>query len=356
MTEGEKERKAKIEAYVKRMEAEMNQRGLLSEIELSAEEAKRQLGQRLIDEKLSALPREDGSEKPCPRCGMRVRVRSKNVPRTFKSLSGIHTFSRNYHFCESCKEGFYPRDEELGLSKSSDVSNEVAKRLSDFFVNDPFETAEERWPIHYPFMPASANQFRQDFERLGEKLEEADEGVLESALLAPSTEKAEVLYVQNDGAMVSMQNGEWREVKSAVLFTNDKHLRGTEEKRGVISEARYVSVLGNQEEFKKVLKPALKVANAMMAQLIVWLADGAKGNWTLASRLCPRAIQILDWFHAVEHAALCAKLLLGEGDVCGLLFRRRVEELLLNGQVKECIKELQGCIALAPKGERAKMG
>jgi hypothetical protein len=145
-------------------------------------------------------------------------------------------------------------------------------------------------------------------------------------------------------------SGEWKEVKSAVLFTNDKHLRRTKEKRGEISEARYVSVLGNQKEFKKVLKPALKVANAFAASIVIWLADGAKGNWNLASLLCPRAIQILDWFHAIEHVADCAKLLFGEGDACAELFRRRVQELLLSGQIQQCISELKDCIEDAPSG------
>lgn len=350
MTEEEKEHLRRLEAYVKLMEEQLNQKSLLSQMELETEEEKRQLGQRRMDEKLVRLAKEGGKKSPCPKCGALTRVRTKAVPRTFKSLSGTHTFTRNYHYCENCKEGFYPRDEELGLARDTEISNELAKRTCDFFLNDPFETAEERWPVHYPHLPLSANQFRGDAERLGKKLEAADEAVLESALKAPSTQKAEVLYVQNDGALLSMQTGEWKEVKSAVLFTKDKHLKGTEKKRGEILEARYVSVLGNQEEFKKVLEPALKVANAIAAAVVVWLADGAKGNWNLARRLCPRAIQILDWFHAVEHAVHVAKLLFGEDDPHVELFRHRVEELLLAGQVKECIKELQSCIELAPHG------
>jgi hypothetical protein len=97
--------------------------------------------------------------------------------------------------------------------------------MTDFFINDPFEICEQRWPVHYPHLSASSNQFRQVAKRLGVTLEEADEAVLESSLKPPSSERAEVLYVQNDGALVSMQNGEWREVKSAVLFTDDKHCR-----------------------------------------------------------------------------------------------------------------------------------
>ena len=350
MTEEEKERQARLEAFNKLIEEGVNQRSLLSSMELETEEEKRQLGQRRMDEKLAALSAEDETGKRCPWCGKKVRVRTKAVPRTFKSLSGTHTFARNYHYCEKCKKGFYPRDIELGLPDDSEVSTEVAKRLADFYINDPFEVAEERWPIHYPFTPASANLFRKDAERLGEKVEAADEGVLAGALKPPSTEKPHVLYVQNDGALVSMQRGEWKEVKSAVVFTDDKHVKGTDERRGQISDAHYVSVLGDQEAFTKVLQPTLKVVNAMRAAMVVWLADGARGNWVLASKLFPKALQILDWFHAIEHASNCAKLLLGEGDACVTLFVQRVEHLLGSDQVKQCIQELQAVIELAPSG------
>jgi hypothetical protein len=145
-----------------------------------------------------------------------------------------------------------------------------------------------------------------------------------------------------------------REVKSAVVFSDENHLRGTAERRGQISQAHYVSVLGDQDAFKKVLSPTLQVMNAARAAMVVWLADGARGNWGLAGMLAPRAIQILDWFHAVEHASDCAKLLFGEGDLCARLFSARVEHLLISGQVKRCIKELQDTIEFAPGGAALK--
>src|SRR5688572_2158408 len=77
----------------------------------------------------------------------------------------------------AARRGFTLEMRSWVLPKDSEVSTEVAKRLADFYLNDPFEIAAERWVTHYPFMKASANQFRQDAERLGEKLEAADVGV-----------------------------------------------------------------------------------------------------------------------------------------------------------------------------------
>jgi hypothetical protein len=344
MTEDEKKRREEIEAFSKLIEEGVNKRGLLDDIEIEAEQAKREFGHQRVAQKLAALPPESGEPKPCPRCGRLAKVRAKDIPRTFEGMNGTHTYVRNQHYCEYCKASFFPRDEELGILKGAGISNEVAKRVLDFSINVPFEACEERWEVHYPLMPLSANQFRQVGKRLAQAMEGCDEGLLESSLQPPSLEPAKVLYVQNDGAMVSMQNGEWREVKSAVMFNDDEHLRGSEKVRGEILKARYVSVLGSQEEFQQKLKPALKVINAISAAVIIWLADGAKGNWSLASLLCPRAIQILDWFHAIEHASDCAKQLFGDGDACVELFRQRIQNLLLAGDVKRCIRELLDCV------------
>jgi hypothetical protein len=139
----------------------MKKRGVLSQMEREVEKAKQRLGEELLAKKLAELGPEDDLPKPCPMCGKDARVRRKSVKRTFVSLSGEHTLSRNFHYCELCREGFYPRDEELGLPKMGDVSTEVLDLMSDMAVNDPFGFAEQRWALHHPHIPASPNQFRQ---------------------------------------------------------------------------------------------------------------------------------------------------------------------------------------------------
>jgi hypothetical protein len=121
-------------------EAGIRERSLLSQMELETEEKKRQLGQREMDVKLASLPPENDRPKACPKCGKRARVRAKSVARTFKSLSGTHTVYRNYHYCEDCSEGFYPRDHFLGLPKEGDLSEELEKRAARFRT-----VASSRW-------------------------------------------------------------------------------------------------------------------------------------------------------------------------------------------------------------------
>jgi len=343
MSEIDDERLLAIKKLNALVDEGLSEKGLLSEMELEAETQKQALGQRLMDEKLSLLRPEDGKPKACPRCGRRSKRRATNIERRFRSLSGEHTLKRDYYYCDGCSAGFYPRDLLLGLPERGDVSVELERRMADFAVTDTFEVASERWNMHYS-LKVSSNQFRQIILRLGGALEMADKNptLLHTSLKKPETSAAETLYVMNDGGMVPMR-GEWKECKMGLCFRDDAHVKGDQIHRGQIAQARYVAVLGGQEEFKKEMEQALFIENAVRAKRIVWVADGAIGNWALASVLAPRAIQILDWHHAVQHATDCAKVLFGETDAIGTSAWKSSVEHLLRTDVRRLISELKEC-------------
>jgi hypothetical protein len=332
----------------------MEEKPLLSQMELENEEDARKLKQGRMDKRLASLPPEGTRPKPCPRCGKNARVRAKEVERTFTSLSGTHTIRRNYHFCEACKEGFFPRDRFLGLPEEGEVSVELEKRLADFVLNDVLEECEARWRVHYPHQPVSSNQFRQVAKRLGFKVEEANPELLQSALLPPSTQRSKTLYVMNDSGMVPLR-GEWRAVKVGAFFREENHVSSREEKRGILSTARYVAQLGGQENFRTQMEAAHRIENVVPAECIAYLADGAPENWALASAICPSAIQILDWYHAVEAVMRCGKVLLGEKDAAGLLlWDKACKHLLSQGDVDGLVGQLMDCLPLTLTDEQLK--
>lgn len=326
---------------------------LMTSWERGLEEEARKRGQAEMERRLAELPMEDGRPKACPRCAKRARVRRRAVARTFQSLWGTHTIRRDYHYCEECKEGFYPRDQFLGLPKEGALTEEVESRIADFAVNDVYAEAEARWRFHDRLLPVSDNQFRQVARRLGEELEACNGIILEGALRPPPAAPPERLYAMADGGMVPMRQG-WREVKVGVCFRGENHTQGSGAARGAISEARYTAVLGDQEEFKAQLKCALQVENLGPETEVIWLCDGAPENWLLAGLLCPRATQILDWCHAVQAAVRCAKVVLGEGDAGLPLWQERVEALLAAGEVSELLTQLKACLTLAQGTEATK--
>ena len=339
-----KNKQLAVSKFAQLVKAGVEERCLLSRMELEVEESKRRLGQKEMDKRLAELPPENGRPKACPRCGRNARVRAKDLERTFSAMSGTHTIRRNYHYCDACKAGFFPRDEFLGLPRQGEVSVEVDKRLADFLMNDPFETAERRWNFHYRHLKVSSNQFRNVAKRLGAKAEEANPELLQAALCPPSPEASDTIYFMSDGGMVPMRP-DWAEVKLGIVFRHESHLREDETTRGVISQARYVAQLGEQDAFVEQVSAALNVEKAAGARQVVYIADGAPENWNLATKACPGATQILDWYHAVENVMKCGKALLGEQNEAALAcWEVGAKVLLAQGQIEPLVKTLMEVI------------
>lgn len=316
--------------------------GTMSDMEIGMERLKALVGQAGLEKLLKELEPEDDSPKPCPRCGKKIRVRSRAIGRTIETLSGEQTIFRNQHYCDDCKLGFFPRDAELGLPPEGEVSLELEKRLADFSVNDSYESCARRWRVHYN-RPFSATMFRLVANRLGRRLEQSAPDIAQRAMMPGKLKPAERLYVMNDGGMVPMKGGTWREVKLGTVFREEDHVEGRKGRRGFIERARYVGVLGEQEEFKEAMRAALDVERWARAKEVIWLGDGARGNWTMAEVLAPTATQILDVQHAVEHGVDCGKALLGEGSPLLEAWQQRIEQLVYAGDVDAIVNELMDC-------------
>ena len=308
----------------------------MNDMEDAAELSKERAGHDVVEAMLQNLTPETGKSLPCPRCGKPVGVKSKGRARAVRTLSGEVTLIRNYHYCERCSHGFYPRDIELGLPEEGSLSEKMQARVLDFAVNDTFEQAASRWSVHYR-QPISENLLRCVTERAGRQCEESDRHRLHSSALPVSDERAELLIIQNDGSMLPMRGEEpWKEVKMAVIY----RVANTPNEKPAV---RYLAVLGPQEDFRKEVRAALAVENAKRAKRIVWIADGARANWNLAYDTCLGATQILDWYHAIENATACASVLF-EGDAhCVSLWKKRVESILLSDAPESVLDELRQC-------------
>lgn len=319
----------------------------MSEMELSVEELKAGTGEPSIALMLSRMKPEKPTAKACPRCGKRVPVRARDRKRTVKSLAGLVTFQRNYHYCEKCQYGFYPVDRLLSLPEEGELTSELEKRVLDFAVNDVYGECAARWALHYR-ESVSENLFRRVASRVGEQCEAADQGRLQEAL-KPATEPADVLVVEVDGSMLPVRGeGPWKEAKVGVTYRHDVAAN-----EPLANTARYAAVVGGLGNFAPVLEEVLEVERLDEVGTVVWLGDGAACNWTLADQLAPDAVQILDWHHAVEHAVDCGKILLGEEDPTVQLWQVRAEALLAAGDPDALIAELMDCVPLVPKrGQR----
>lgn len=321
-------------------------------IEELATAAQRDLGEETLAAAIAALPPEDDKPKACPKCKQLVPVKAKNRVRHILTTAGELRLSRNYHHCSNCGLGFSPRDAELNLPEEGEVSAAMERRILDFGVNDTFESVAERWSIHFP-TSISANLVRRVVDRVGARCESAysDES-LQLACKEKPTAPPSMLTVATDGSMLLTREENWREAKVGVVARGGFIPPGEERTRRRIQNARYVAVLGGQAEFKKAMAAALAAERADEVETVVWLGDGARENWTLASELCPLAIQVLDVPHAVHWAMEAGKALLGEGYCLLPQWEDRIRELLDADGPDVVIAELMECLPFAATEEQ----
>lgn len=317
----------------------------LDAAESFADEMRLELGQETLGATIDALPAEGSSPKPCPKCGAPVLVRARNRVRHLMTITGELRLSRNYHYCKKCQFGFHPRDIELKLPEAGEVSDAMEKRILDFAVNTSFGESAERWGIHYPF-PISANLFRRVVDRVGRRREKAHSLLtLQQAALPSPKHPPKSLVIAGDGSMLLTHEG-WKETKVAVVARGESIIPDK-----TVLEPRYVAVLGGQDEFRATLKAALDAESADDVMNIIWLGDGAADNWTLASQLCPFAIQILDFIHAVQNGMVCGKKLLGDNDPGLADWQTRIRQLIEANSPDAAIRELMDCLEFTTTDE-----
>jgi hypothetical protein len=304
---------------------------------------------RHLEALLAKMPLEKPTAKPCPKCGKRTPMKAQDRERTLRTMAGRIPLKRNYHYCERCQLGFYPLDRALDLPEEGELTREMEKRVLDFAINDVYGECTRRWRVHYR-EPISENLLRRVVERVGVQCEDADARFLHEEL-KPVNDAPEVLVVEHDGSMLPIRGEKtWKEAKVGVVYRHD-----LDANKPVPDSARYVAVVNGLGEFAPVFEQALAVARIEDAQTVLWLGDGAPCNWTLADQLAPDAVQILDWYHAVQHAVDCGKVLLDEESPFLPLWRDRAESLLAAGDPEAFISELMDCVPMLPKrgsGER----
>jgi hypothetical protein len=302
---------------------------------------------RTLNSMLARIPLEAPTGKLCPKCGKRVPVKAKDRERELRTMAGRLTLKRNYHYCETCQLGFYPLDRALELPEEGELTAEMEKRVLDFALNDVYGECAARWRVHYA-EPASDNLFRRVVSRVGTHCLAVDQQVLQEELKPAPEAAPDALVVEMDGSMLPIRGPEpWKEAKVGVIYRHDG-----ETQRPVPGSARYVAVVNGLGEFAPVFEDALRVERAEEVHTVLWLGDGAVGNWRLAEQLLPDAIQILDWYHALQHAVECGKVLLGEESPLLPLWQERSTQLLAAGEPAALIDELMACVPVLPRRAR----
>lgn len=349
---------------------------LIAEIENSLREALRRIGQQALGMFLSAMQTTPESEIPCG-CGGTLhyqRMRKAQVISVFDRVS----YERAYYAGCSCQQGKAPLDEQLGLEPGA-VTAGLAQLLALAGIEFSYEQSL-KWLEAFLLFNVSENTVRAETERMGDLQEKQEAALIQRSqdetylqerqrLAHPGVSR---IYGSLDAAKVRVEprpkkgeppaeHEDWRDMKVLSWYEVEnvppaEHSTRHQEKIARQQPAlraknmRYFCDISGAEDFGKLLWATGCELNADRSSELIFLGDGAVWIWNLVSRYYPKAIQIVDWYHAEEHLEVVAKAAFPQ-EAQRTHWLEEVKQALWDGQVEGVIS---ACEALAASCESAR--
>lgn len=138
-------------------------------------------------------------------------------------------------------------------------------------------------------------------------------------------------------ALPAIEDGHWHEVKTGVLLRPEERVETSPGRRSVLRRF-LVTCLGEADEiFRRLYAQLRELGWVGPHTIVVIVGDGAEWIWNRAS-LFVRRCEILDFWHALEHAWGFARLRYGEGSAQADAWVHQIGEDLRAGKVHEVIQ------------------
>ena len=260
----------------------------------------------------------EASTRTAPTMGfapaLSVRQRGRH-PKTFETVLGPLTLERAYYYCEGCHKGCFPRDQALGLERTS-LSPATVRMTGSAAALVSFAEASGLL-AELAGVRVEAKQVERVAEALGREIAAAErEGAVE-----PEPPSAPTMYLGLDGTGVPVRRAEsagragkqpegtakTREAK-LVLVGPGRRMQGRPVRdpgsvsySGAIESAAGRDTDPDASAFARRVRREAERRGFPDAAKRVVLGDGAAWIWNLSSEQFPGAIQIVDLWHAEEH-------------------------------------------------------
>ena len=262
-----------------------------------------------------------------------------------QGIFGCFQVERDYYYHAGKDQGHYPADAALGLEVG--YTPALAKLICLEGADEPTYLKAERHLEQTGGIAVSARQIQRVVQRVGGSAQRWQERERQ-----PGNGAAPVLYVSADGTGVPMAAPELkgrrgkqadgtaktRQVYLGCVFTQhqtDEHGHPVRD----YESTTYVSSFKSIDEFGPLLRQEAIGRGLGSAGKVVLLIDGATGLENMG-RLCFKdCVQIVDFYHAMEHAGLVLEAWLGKGHPDYQKQLRRWAKRLLKDKVQALIQE-----------------
>jgi len=293
----------------------------------------------------------DAAYQPKPRQHSKGRASIQ-----IEGMFGSFLLERDYYYHEGKKQGHYPADAALGLESGHTPA--LARLMCLEGADETSYQKAEQHLAETGGIHICGRQIQRMVQRVGAAAQQWQEREAK-----PGGTAVPIMYVSADGTGVPMRKEELagragkqpdgsaktRLAYLGCVFTQHK----TDEKGHPVRDyesTSYVSSFGSIDEFGPCLRQDAIRRGLALAMQVVLLIDGAEGLANMG-RLCfPTATQIVDFYHAMEHAGKVLVALLGSkehpdyktrlGRWAKRLLNDKIEQLLAQTR-KECVGKAQ---------------
>lgn len=264
----------------------------------------------------------DERKRPCP-CGSQARFVGMRT-RSILTVLGAVEICRAYYWCNGCQSSHIPADRDWDIERT-DFSPGVRRMMALVGQECSFDAGRRQLET-LAGLQVNAKAVERVAEAIGSDIEtrerQSHQQAMQLNLPAVAGPPIPVLYVEMDGTGVPVVSAETegragkvegqpahtRELKLGCVFTQT----GTDDEGRPIRDpasTSYTGAIENAEQFgRRIYTEALKRGWDRAAKKVV-LGDGALWIWVLVELLFPGAIQIVDFYHALEHLWSAAALL-----------------------------------------------
>jgi hypothetical protein len=269
------------------------------------------------------LAHEDGAalSDDCP-CGGSFHDK-KCEPKTLRTSLGDVRILRAYQRCDKCGAWRMPVDIVLDVLKtgfSPSLRRMMAKTGSMICFDKARDLIKELAGIQ-----VTDKEVERVAEQIGADIQAKEQALTDRIMKGHNPECAEapkMLYIAADGTGIPVLKKETegrkgkgedgiartREVKLGAIFTQsgvDKEGKPVRDE----GSTTYVGQIQDCASFGEKLFAEAKQRGLMLATVLVILGDGAAWIWNMAAQYYPRAVQIVDFYHAKEHLATLSKII-----------------------------------------------
>jgi hypothetical protein len=260
------------------------------------------IGRRAAELAMSEMLTADEQEPLCVPCECGgIAMSKESCPRSVVTLAGTHTLRRRKYRCEHCGRWIVPRDSELEIG-SGNYSAGVIGLAAEVSAGFPFQSAEGFLARRFD-LDLCYKQVQRLAEHTGtivcEREYDLAIGVLSEEIELLCDEQPERLTISADGLMVH-SDGDWCEMKCA-SFLSEQYGRST------------IGTMEHADKFGELMYLEAVRRGCREAGELVFVADGAPWIWNLVAHHFPEAVEIVDWYHAVEHLWEVANAWYGQG-------------------------------------------